>query len=251
MHLLQHDRGSPAATTLPANGGIFFAVDPESLIQEQIDYYRRRAPEYDDTASPPDDPLASLGEEIERALHAFQPTGDVLEIASGTGTWTRLLLEHATSVTALDAAPEMHQESRRKLGDDPRLRYIEGDVLSSWAPDRSYDVVFFANWLSHVPPARFDHFWQTVSDALEPDGRVFLVDEGEDAWRHEQLREEFIAEKPTPVVARSLPNGTRFKVVKVFWNPEQLTSRLRALGWNISAQVVGPFLWAEGHRSRY
>jgi ubiquinone/menaquinone biosynthesis C-methylase UbiE len=136
-------------------------VDPESLIQEQIQYYRRRASEYDETSSPTGDPLAVFGEEIEHALHAFKPTVDVLEIASGTGTWTRLLLQHASSIDALDAAPEMHQQSRRKLGDDPRVRYIEADVLS-WAPDRYYDVVFFSNWLSHVPPGRFDHFWATV-----------------------------------------------------------------------------------------
>jgi hypothetical protein len=64
-----------------------------------------------------------------------------------------------------------------------------------------------------------------VSEALEPSGRVFLVDEGEDAWRYEQLREEFIAGKTTPTVTRSLQNGTTFRVVKVFWNPEQLASR--------------------------
>lgn len=115
-------------------------MDPESLIQEQIEYYRRRAAEYDETSTPTGDPLASFGQEVERALKAFSPAGDVLEIASGTGTWTRLLLQHASSVTTLDASPEMHQESRRKLGDDPRVRYIEADVLS-WEPDRSYDVI--------------------------------------------------------------------------------------------------------------
>ena len=224
-----------------------FSVDLESLIQEQIDYYRRRAPEYDDTSSPSGNPLTAFGEEIERALHDFRPTGEVLEIASGTGTWTRLLLAHATSVTALDAAPEMHQESRRKLGDDGRVRYIEADVLS-WEPDRSYDVIFFADWLSHVPPAKFDHFWRTISSALEPAGRVFLVDESDDAWRYEQLRDEFIAETPTPVVTRPVQDGTTFKVVKVYWKPEQLTSRLQGLGWNMSVHVVGPFFWAQGHR---
>lgn len=222
-------------------------MDPESLIQEQIEYYRRRAAEYDETSSPPGDPLASFGKEIERGLHAFAPTGDVLEIASGTGTWTRLLLQHASSITALDAAPEMHQESRRKLGDDPRVRYIEADVLS-WEPDRSYDVIFFSNWLSHVPPALFDHFWGTVTRALLPQGRIFLVDENEDAWRHEQLRETFIAGETVPVVTRPLQDGTTFNVVKVFWNPQDLRNRLTELGWDIHVHQSGPFLWANGVR---
>jgi SAM-dependent methyltransferase len=222
-------------------------VDSESLVQQQIKYYRHRAAEYDETSSPPGAPFAAFGEEIERALHAFRPTGHVLEIASGTGAWTRLLLKHASSVTALDAAPEMHQEARRKLGDNPRVRYIEADILS-WEPDRSYDLVFFANWLSHVPPADFGHFWGTVRDALVPEGRIFLVDEAKDAWRYEHFREVFVAGK-TEVVARSLRDGTRFNVVKVFWDPDELTARLRALGWHISANVAGPFFWAEGHLS--
>ncbi len=91
-----------------------------------------------------------------------------------------LLLEHADHVTALDSAPEMHTESRRKLGDEQRERYVIADALT-WEPDRTYDVVFFANWLSHVPPDAFNRFWEIVSLSLAPQGRVFLVDEAADA----------------------------------------------------------------------
>ena len=220
----------------------------DDIITEQINYYRRRAAEYDVTSSPPDDPLAAFVNEIERALQAFRPSGDVLEIASGTGTWTRLLLEHASTVTALDAAPEMHQESRRKLGDDARLRYLEADVLS-WEPDRSYDVVFFANWLSHVPPAHFDRFWATVHTATAPEGRVFFVDEIKDAWRNvELLREDFVKDRSMPIARRKLLDGTVFNVVKVFWDPQDLHSRLSNLGWEIQVCRTGPFFWGNGVR---
>jgi demethylmenaquinone methyltransferase/2-methoxy-6-polyprenyl-1,4-benzoquinol methylase len=139
----------------------------ERLIQEQIDYYRHRAAEYDETSRPPGDPLARYGEELTRALDRFRPVGEVLEIASGTGAWTSRLLRHASHVTALDASLEMHQQAAVKLGEDPRVRLVEADVFS-WKPDGVYDVVFFANWLSHVPPARFQAFWTTVRDALRP-----------------------------------------------------------------------------------
>jgi SAM-dependent methyltransferase len=220
----------------------------DDIITEQINYYRRRAAEYDVTSSPPDDPLAAFANKIERALQAFRPSGDVLEIASGTGTWTGLLLEHASTVTALDAAPEMHQESCRKLGDDPRVRYIEADVLS-WEPDRTYDVVFFANWLSHVPPARFDHFWATVLAATAPEARVFFIDEIGDAWRREELlREDFVRNHSVPIVRRRLLDGTVFNVVKVFWDPHDLRARLSDLGWEIQVCPIGPFFWAHGMR---
>jgi trans-aconitate methyltransferase len=101
-------------------------------------------------------------------------------IASGTGAWTTQLLQRASSVAALDAAPEMHAQAAAWVNDDPRVRFLQADVFS-WTPDHAYDVVFFANWLSHVPLARFETFWSTVRGALRPSGRVFFIDELRDA----------------------------------------------------------------------
>ena len=224
-------------------------MDDDALIHEQIEYYRQRAPEYDETATPVGDSLAPFGAQIEAALHAFAPTGDVLEIASGTGTWTKRLLQHAHSVTALDSAPEMHEESRRKIGAEPKVRYLEADALT-WEPGRSYDVVFFAFWLSHVPPARFDRFWATVRRALAPEGRVFFTDEIKDAWRNEEhLREDFVHGPSTPIVRRPLLDGRTFNVVKVFWDPDDLEKRLTDLGWSTEVHAVGPFFWGEAARA--
>lgn len=224
-------------------------MDERHLIQEQIEYYRTRAPEYDETSSPPGDPLAPFWQEIEAALDRFAPTGRVLEIASGTGTWTARLLRHATAVTALDSSREMHELSRKKVGDDPRVRYVEADVFS-WHPDDDYDVVFFSNWLSHVPPTSFDRFWALIGQALGSEGRIFFVDEVKDAWRNEDLlREEVAHGLSMPIVRRRLRDGQTFRVVKVFWDPAELAARLRDLGWDVTVHSTGPFFWAEGTRS--
>jgi hypothetical protein len=84
---------------------------------------------------------------------------------------------------------------------------------------------------------------------LAPDGRVFFVDEIKDAWRNEaSLREDFVP-GAAPVVRRSLNDGREFLVVKIFWDPAELTDRLRELGWSIEVHPVGPFFWACGERS--
>jgi SAM-dependent methyltransferase len=220
-------------------------VEEDELVREQMEYYRARAPEYDVRSSPPGDPLAVYGREIEQALDQFRPTGRVLEIASGTGSWTARLLRHASSITAVDSSLEMHELSRSKTGRDPRVRYLRADVFS-WEPDGRYDVVFFANWLSHVPPGRLHRFWETVRAALAPAGRVFFADELEDAWRHdERFRETFADDPSVPVVTRSLPDGRTFRVVKVFRNPEELRSTLAAMGWDVEIHTAGPFFWAK------
>lgn len=220
-------------------------VDEEAIIREQMEYYRGVAPAYDVSSSPPGDRLAHYGRQIEMGLDRFRPADNVLEIASGAGHWTLHLLRHAASVTALDSSSEMHELSRRKTGGDPRVRYLLADVFS-WEPDGRYDVVFFANWLSHVPPARFRRFWETVTAALAPAGRVFFADELEDAWRYEdRFREDFLDDPSKPVVRRSLPDGRTFRVVKVFWDPADLRSTLGILGWNVEIHTAGPFFWAD------
>ncbi len=214
----------------------------EELIREQIAFYRARAASYDATSTPPGDPLARYGHRVLEALDRFRPAGRVLEIASGTGSWTRFLLRHASSVTALDSSAEMLELARRKTGEDPRVRLVEADIFS-WEPDGEYDVVFFANWLSHVPPGSFERFWRIVRTALAPGGRVFFTDEHEDAWRHEKLQHEDVDGDNVPIVRRSLDDGRYYRLVKVFSDLTKLEANLRALGWHVELHTAGPFFW--------
>jgi demethylmenaquinone methyltransferase/2-methoxy-6-polyprenyl-1,4-benzoquinol methylase len=220
-------------------------VDEKGLIEEQIEYYRRRAPEYDETSRPEGDPLLAQSRELEKALDAFRPQGDILELACGTGSWTRRLLAYASSITALDASPEMVELNRQKL-DDPRVTYLVSDLFK-WEPDRRYDTVFFGNWLSHVPNSRFEDFWRLVARSLVPRGRVFFVDEAADAWRKEEwLTDHSPDDSTTPLVRRPLRDGSIHRAVKVYWDAAALEERLDALGWGISVHNTGVFYWGEG-----
>lgn len=154
--------------------------DLDRLLEEQLAYYRARAPEYLETAFPDlgDETLEAAGREIGKVLDDFAPTGDVLELACGPGTWTPQLLRHARTLTAVDGSPEMLRLAAGKVPADS-VRFIEADLFR-WRPDRRYDVVFFGFWLSHVPLERFERFWSLVADCLAPEGRVLFVD---DAYR--------------------------------------------------------------------
>jgi SAM-dependent methyltransferase len=224
-------------------------VDVRRVLDEQIDYYRARAVEYDATATPPGNSLANYGRALDAALEQFRPNGAILEIACGTGGWTTKLLQHADRITALDSSPEMLALATAGIANDPRVHVLKADVFS-WEPDQRYDVVFFANLLSHVPPALFETFWETIGRALRPDGRVFLVDELEDAWRHEDLSEDFVDGDDVPLVRRAITDGRQFQIVKVFWGAAQLESALRDLGWAVTVHPAGPFFWAEGVRTQ-
>jgi SAM-dependent methyltransferase len=213
------------------------ADDLDGLLAEQVAYYRARAPVYLEEALT-GLAVESAGEEVRAALDDFAPNGDILELACGPGTWTQALLRHASSVTAVDAAPEMLEIARRSVR-DPRVRFIEADIFS-WKPDRRYDVVFFGFWLSHVPPERFRSFWSLVDQCLAPVGRLFFVD---DAYR---TPGEVVG---GAVVRRRLSDGSEHRLVKTPHEAGSLQTLLTELGWQIEVrQTSSVFYWGSGVR---
>ena len=215
-----------------------YADGLDGVLAEQVAYYRARAPEYDAGALP-----LPGGNEIATALDAFRPVGDVLELACGTGFWTVQLLRHADAVTAVDFSPEMLELAERRVGKDPRVRFVFADLFS-WRPDRQYDVVFFGFWISHVPMERFEAFWELVDRCLAPEGRVFFAD---DAYRTE---DELIEGPGSAMIERRLEDGTRFRVVKVPHTVAGLHRGLREIGWETEVhETAGPFYWGTATRS--
>ncbi len=82
-----------------------------SLRSEQLAYYRAVANEYEDHSID-----VSGQDELLSAIDSFRPTGDILELACGYGIWTERLLRSATTVTAVDGAPEMLAHARKRVG---------------------------------------------------------------------------------------------------------------------------------------
>jgi trans-aconitate methyltransferase len=207
----------------------------DDLLSEQVSYYRARAPEYE--SGELDLPG---GDELEAAVEAFRPAGQVLEFACGPGVWTELILRYAERITAIDASPEMLSIASRRVEHDPRVRFVTADIFD-WTPDQKYDVVFFGFWLSHVPLDRFDSFWSTVRASLAPRGRVFFVD---DAYR---TPDELIEGEASATILRRLEDGTPFRAVKVPHTATALEERLSALGWTVKVNsTAGPFFWGSG-----
>ena len=213
------------------------------LIDEQIAYYRARAGEYDATSpSPEADPFADGANAIRDALRAFAPRGRVLELAAGTGQWTGLLADFADELLVTDSSSEMLDHNRDKTGPRANVRYAVVDAFAL-APSHDRDVVFFGFFLSHVPPSRFETFWDSVAGLLAPGGRVFFVDEG----RHLLWREDWI-DVEAGIVRRPLSDGASYRAVKVLWASDELEARLEGLGWDASVREETPFYWGTASR---
>lgn len=222
-------------------------MSPDSslpVVAEQISYYRQRASEYDDFwarsgryALPPKRLRGwqADAQEAVDAVRAWNPGGDVLELACGTGLWTQHLAKTADRVSAVDAAPEMIAFNRARMERHPTVAdtvtYTTADLFSWSPPPNCADGVFFGYWHSHVPDERLETFWRAVDLALRPGGTVMLVDSapdpadpgGDQMARHERRR---------------LDDGREFGIVKRYWSPQTLTDTLSSLGWQVRARTT-------------
>jgi demethylmenaquinone methyltransferase/2-methoxy-6-polyprenyl-1,4-benzoquinol methylase len=214
-------------------------ADRAALLDEQARYYAARAEEYDDwwfrRGRYDRGPEATArwraeAAEVEAALAAFGPRGDVLELACGTGLWTERLAQHADRVDAVDAAPAVLDVARRRLdrtSGRAEVRLLQADLFA-WSPPRRYDAVVFAHWLSHVPDARFAAFWDVVADALVPGGRAFLVDSRRTT--RSTATDHVQPGQGKDTMVRRLDDGRAFRIVKRFWEPAALAAELAELG---------------------
>jgi demethylmenaquinone methyltransferase/2-methoxy-6-polyprenyl-1,4-benzoquinol methylase len=203
----------------------------DTLLAEQIAYYRAIAMEYVVDVD--------AARALAAVLEAYQPSGRALELACGPGVWTELLLRYATTVTAIDSAPEMLARAKARVGVE-RVRFIQADLFH-WTPDQRYDFVFFGFWLSHVPLERFESFWSMVAGSLAPAGRVFFVDD------NARTPEELIEGDSSTTIRRYLTDGAGCRLVKVPYQPAALEERLARLGWRIRVKpLFGPFFWGAG-----
>jgi SAM-dependent methyltransferase len=220
------------------------------LIEEQQRYYRARAPEYDDWwerrrgfDGGPEENARWRADilELEEALEAFAPRGDVLELAAGTGIWTRRLVGYADRLTAVDAAPETLAINRDRVGD--AVDFVVADIFE-WEPPRRFDACCFGFWISHVPPTRFAEFWALLDRALTPEGRVFFVDTTVTTMGSATV------ERNGDRALRRLSDGREFEIVKRYYEPAALEDDLASLGWDIAVRTTanGSFILGEGAR---
>jgi SAM-dependent methyltransferase len=198
----------------------------DDLLGDQAAYYRAGAGEYDLAY----EKLAPL-EELAAGLPI---TGDVLELACGTGQWTKLMAARGHRVTAVDGSPEMLARAREKVR-GLEVEFLEADLFD-WRPPGRYDTVFFGFWLSHVPASRFAAFWEMVGEALRPGGRACFIDSGQGD------------EEALPVgehtARRRLADGSVHRIVKILHEPAGLTAALGELGWTARIWPVGTTLLA-------
>ena len=217
----------------------------EALDVQQT-YYDERAPEYDDwwqrrgrydLGVEHSDLWRSDIEQLESWLDGLGPLGRCLELAAGTGNWTRQLVERSTGVVAVDGSAPALDVARAKLASHRGVEFVVADLFD-WSSPETFDTVFFSFWLSHVPAERRADHWDLVRSALAPGGRVVMID---NAHPERVARSGFSRihgpdhDPGTGREQRTLTDGRSFEIVKYYWTPADLVREAGEFGVRLEA----------------
>jgi len=227
-------------------------VTDARVLAEQREYYEQRATEYDDwwfqrgryDRGPAENARwRAEADEVVAALEALTIDGEVLELAPGTGTWSRLLLPRAGRLTLVDGSPAML--AHNPVAADARVRAVTADLFEWDTPER-FDVVAFGFWLSHVPDDRLDGFLAKVARWLRPGGRLFYVDSAPTTARSSPA----LVSTDGALHRRRLADGREYTVVKIFRTPAELTAAMRRAGLQVEIrETANYFQYATGTRA--
>jgi SAM-dependent methyltransferase len=134
---------------------------PTARFSDRVENYVRYRPGY---------PLEVL--ELLRAECGLQPSHIVADIASGTGVFTRLLLENGNSVFAVEPNTEMREMGIHQLAAYQRLVSVAGTAEETTLGSASVNFVTAAqaaHWFD-LPRARAE-----FARILRPDGWCVLI----------------------------------------------------------------------------
>ncbi len=116
------------------------------------------------------DDMRLLKEEVSKCTNLNK----TLELACGNGTYTKILLENASSLTATDISEDMVKVTKDRLGKAKHLTTQLVDSTHLPYEDASFDSVFMANLL-HIL-SDYDAVMREVFRVLKPNGKLYVLD---------------------------------------------------------------------------
>jgi 2-polyprenyl-3-methyl-5-hydroxy-6-metoxy-1,4-benzoquinol methylase len=108
-------------------------------------------------------------------IHAFLPTGTILEIAPGFGRWTDYLKEHCEHLIAVDLADNCIKACQQRFASDSHISYYVNDGKSlAMIRDNSIDFVFSFDSLVHAEADVIEAYLKQFARKLTPEGVGFI-----------------------------------------------------------------------------
>ena len=192
------------------------------------DYYAARACEYERIYAKPER-QADL-RRLEDMIPAFFTGRSVLEVACGTGYWTRHIARTADRILATDLTEETLDVARSKNLPATKVRFAIADAYNLPAAEGPFDGAYAGFWWSHLRFSEIRPFLESLCRCLAPGAVVVLMDNLYFEGNSTPISRT--DEEGNTWQERKLLNGEKHAVLKNFPTEAQLLGQVAGFGLN-------------------
>ncbi len=203
-----------------------------------IEYYSKRAEEYEDVYHR-DDPIRQ-GEQnqIKEELKRLLAGKSVLEIACGTGYWTKYIAEVAKNITGIDISDEVLEIARSK---NIQAQFINGDAFNLEKIEGNFNASCANFWFSHIEKKRIDQFLKDFHKRLMNNSPVFMADN----MYIEGIGGKLIKKDDSydTYKVRKLSDGGEYQILKNYYDEKELHLIFQKYAKEINIKIGKCFWW--------
>ncbi len=206
-----------------------------------IEYYRARAPEYEQIYYR-DNPERRREIADEAAfLRQLVRGKEVLDVACGTGYWTQVMSGVADDIIAFDISIEMLREARKKTYPKP-VRFVIGDMHRLPFQPHCFDILSVGFWFSHQPRQEYRQLFEQLKLLLKPQGKIWMIDNNPPAegTANTSVRVDSFGNN---YKRRYLDNGKEFVILKNYFEESQLQEIFQPY-FTIERLVYKTYYWS-------
>lgn len=208
--------------------------------EETIEYYQMRAGEYDKVYTR-DHPgrQAELAELYALSRQTLRGC-NVLDLACGTGYWTRLISEKAASIIGVDINSATIREAEKKTYNCP-VKFVLADIFEAPFKPGEFDGLLMTFLLSHVRRQDLDQMARKIKGILRPGSPAFLCDNNLIC----EMKPDLIWDKEhiNSYKRRTLESGREYRILKNYFEADELRGILENWG-TVEKMMFNTYYWS-------
>ena len=184
--------------------------------------------------------------QIKQVLRNGFSSETVLEIAAGTGFWTSVISETASSILAIDYNDEVLDIAKMKNYGSCNVKFQKADAYNLSFLKQQFSAGFAGFWWSHIPLQNIYSFLKNFKYPLINNAVIIFLDN------------KYVEGNSTPISRkdsegntyqqRILNNGSTYEVLKNFPEKEELYKKLSLEFSNVEIEFMDYFWIAKCHK---
>jgi len=211
------------------------------ILDQTLEYYQKRAPEYDQMVYFRDDPdrkaeLAAMYATSQNAMSGRR----VLDVACGTGFFTRIVAEKAASILGIDINAGTIAEAGRKQFRCP-IHFVRADFFRLPSVPSCFDGLLATFAVSHIRRQELERLREETARVIRQGSRAFLCDNNLDCEVEREL--VWDDDRVNSYKKRRLKNGEEFVILKNYYSRDELEVTFGRWG-AIERLTFGTYYWS-------